>query len=93
MNAYTCGDMAKVYVGMSGGVDSSVSAALLKEAGHDVTGVFIKTWHPEFLTCTWREDRNDAMAVCAKLGIPFETLDLEEAYKRVAAQPGSLPEH
>lgn len=77
--------MAKVYVGMSGGVDSSVSAALLKEAGHDVTGVFIKTWHPEFLTCTWREDRNDAMAVCAKLGIPFETLDLEEAYKRDVA--------
>lgn len=77
--------MAKVYVGMSGGVDSSVSAALLKEAGHDVTGVFIKTWHPEFLTCTWREDRTDAMEVCAQLGIPFETLDLEEAYKRDVA--------
>ncbi|MEK7606086.1 MAG: tRNA 2-thiouridine(34) synthase MnmA [Patescibacteria group bacterium] len=77
--------MAKVYVGMSGGVDSSVSAALLKDGGHDVTGVFIKTWHPEFLTCTWREDRADAMAVCAKLNIPFETLDLEEAYKRDVA--------
>ena len=77
--------MAKVYVGMSGGVDSSVSAALLKEEGHEVVGVFIKTWHPEFLTCTWREDRNDAMTVCAKLGIPFETLDLEEAYKRDVA--------
>lgn len=77
--------MAKVYVGMSGGVDSSVSAALLKEQGHDVTGVFIKTWHPEFLTCTWRDDRGDAMTVCAKLGIPFETLDLEEEYKRDVA--------
>ncbi len=77
--------MAKVYVGMSGGVDSSVSAALLKEQGHDVTGVFIKTWHPDFLSCTWREERLDAMAVAAKLGIPFETLDLEEEYKRDVA--------
>ncbi len=72
----------KVFIGMSGGVDSSVSAALLKEAGHEVTGVFIKTWHPDFLTCTWREDRNDAMQVAATLGIPFMTLDLEEVYKR-----------
>lgn len=70
---------------MSGGVDSSVSAALLKEAGHEVTGVFIKTWHPDFLTCNWREDRRDAMAVCAKLDIPFKTLDLEAEYKRDVA--------
>ncbi|MBP9771631.1 MAG: tRNA 2-thiouridine(34) synthase MnmA [Candidatus Pacebacteria bacterium] len=75
----------KVFVGMSGGVDSSVSAALLKEAGHDVTGVFIKTWHPDFLECTWREDRQDAMRVAADLGIPFLTCDLEEVYKREVA--------
>ncbi len=70
---------------MSGGVDSSASAALLKEAGHEVTGVFIKTWHPEFLTCTWREERQDAMAVCATLGIPLLTCDLEDVYKREVA--------
>ena len=72
----------KVFVGMSGGVDSSVSAALLRQAGYDVTGVFIKAWHPDFLACTWRNDRQDAMAVCAKLRIPFETCDLEAEYKR-----------
>ncbi len=72
----------KAFVGMSGGVDSSVSAALLQREGYDVTGVFIKAWHPEFLECTWRDDRRDAMAVCAQLGIPFETCDLEEEYKR-----------
>lgn len=72
----------KVFVGLSGGVDSSVSAALLKKAGYDVTGVFIKVWQPDFIDCTWREDRLDAMRVCAKLEIPFITLDLEEEYKR-----------
>lgn len=77
--------MSNVYVGMSGGVDSSVSAALLKEAGHTVTGVFIKTWHPDFLACDWRSERHDAMRVCAHLGIPFETLDLEAEYKRDVA--------
>jgi tRNA-uridine 2-sulfurtransferase len=71
----------KVYVGLSGGVDSSVSAALLQEAGYDVTGVFIKVWSPDFLECTWKEDRRDAMRVCAALDIPFETLDLEKEYK------------
>jgi tRNA-specific 2-thiouridylase len=71
----------KVFVGMSGGVDSSVSAYLLKQAGYDVTGVFIKVWQPDFLPCTWREDRLDAMRVCAHLGIPFTTLDLEKEYK------------
>ncbi len=72
----------KVFVGMSGGVDSAVSAALLKEAGFDVTGVFIKVWKPEYTECTWKEDRLDAMRVCAKLEIPFLTLNLEEEYKR-----------
>lgn len=72
----------KIYVGLSGGVDSSVSAALLKEEGHDVTGVFIRVWEPDFFPCTWREDRQDAMRVCARLNIPFKTLDLEDVYKR-----------
>ncbi len=71
----------RVFVGMSGGVDSSVSAALLKKAGYDVTGVFIKVWQPEWLTCTWREDRRDAMRAAAHLGIPFVTLDMEKEYK------------
>lgn len=77
--------MKKVFVGLSGGVDSSVSAALLQKAGFDVSGVFIKVWQPDMaLTggCTWREDRLDAMRVCAKLGIPFYTLDLEKEYKK-----------
>jgi len=74
-----------VYVGLSGGVDSSVSAALLKKAGFDVHGVFIKVWQPNIeITggCTWKEDRLDAMRVCAKLDIPFHTLDLEKKYKK-----------
>lgn len=71
----------KVFVGMSGGVDSSVSAALLKKAGYDVTGVFIKVWQPDWINCTWKEDRLDAMRVAAQLEIPFITLDLEKEYK------------
>ena len=71
----------KVFVGMSGGVDSSVSAAFLLEQGYDVTGVFIKVWQPDFIECTWKEDRLDAMRVAAELGIPFITLDLEKEYK------------
>ncbi len=67
---------------MSGGVDSSVSAALLKEQGYDVTGVFIKVWQPDFMPCTWKEDRQDAMRVAAHLDIPFVTLDLEKEYKK-----------
>jgi tRNA-specific 2-thiouridylase len=72
----------KVFVGLSGGVDSSVSAALLKKAGFDVTGVFIKTWTPDWLECSWKEDRLDAMRVCAKLGINFLDLDLSDEYKK-----------
>lgn len=71
----------KVFVGLSGGVDSSVSAALLKQEGYDVTGVFIKVWQPDFIECTWKEDRLDAMRVASVLDIPFITLDLEKEYK------------
>lgn len=71
----------KVFVGLSGGVDSSVAALLLKKQGYDVVGVFIKVWQPDFVECTWREDRRDAMRICAQLDIPFLTLDLEKEYK------------
>jgi len=74
-----------VFVGLSGGVDSAVSAALLKEQGHDVVGAFIKIWQPEFIECAWREDRLDAMRVAARLGIPFREIDLSEEYKREVA--------
>ena len=75
------GQREKVFVGMSGGVDSSVSAALLQKEGYDVSGVFIKVWQADFLPCTWREERREAMRACAHLGIPFLTLDLETEYK------------
>jgi tRNA-specific 2-thiouridylase len=71
----------KIFVGMSGGVDSSVSAALLQEQGYDVVGVFIKVWQADFLPCTWREERREAMRAAAHLRIPFLTLDLEKEYK------------
>lgn len=72
----------RIFVGLSGGVDSAVSAALLKEQGHDVVGAFIKIWQPEFTECTWKEDRLDAIRVCATLGIPFREVDLSDAYKK-----------
>lgn len=75
-----------VFVGLSGGVDSSVSAYLLKEAGYHVVGVFIKVWHPTFLACNWEEERLDAMRVAAHLDIPFLTTDAEDAYKRDVAE-------
>ncbi len=75
----------KVFVGMSGGVDSAVSAALLKKDGCEVIGVFIKTWHPDFLECNEEEERRDAMRVAAFLDIPFLTFDLEDVYKKEVA--------
>lgn len=72
----------KVFVGLSGGVDSAVAAALLKAEGYDVTGVFIETWHPDFLTCTWKDDRREAMRVAAALDIPFISLDLSKEYEQ-----------
>ncbi|MBP6883720.1 MAG: tRNA 2-thiouridine(34) synthase MnmA [Candidatus Pacebacteria bacterium] len=74
-----------VFVGLSGGVDSAVSAALLKEKGFEVVGVFIKTWHPDFLECNEEEERRDAMRVAAFLDIPFLTFDLENVYKKEVA--------
>jgi tRNA-uridine 2-sulfurtransferase len=75
----------KVVVGLSGGVDSSVAAYLLKEQGYDVIALFMKNWHDESVTisdeCPWLEDSNDAMIVADKLGIPFQTVDLSKAYK------------
>jgi len=63
----------KVFVAMSGGVDSSVAALLLKRKGYDLVGCFIKGWYPQGFGCDWKRDRRDAMRVCAKLGIPFIT--------------------
>ncbi|MDP3800539.1 MAG: tRNA 2-thiouridine(34) synthase MnmA [bacterium] len=71
----------KVYIGMSGGVDSSVAALLLKNEGYNVTGVFMKNWSDPAWPCPWEEDRADAMRVCLKLGIPFETWDFTKEYK------------
>ena len=71
-----------VFVGLSGGVDSAVSAALFKKAGYDVTGVFIKVWQPDFLPCNWRDERRDAMRVAIALDIPFLFFDFEKEYKK-----------
>jgi tRNA-uridine 2-sulfurtransferase len=74
--------MAKtVFVGLSGGVDSSVAALRLKQQGYQVVGVFIKVWHPEWLVCNWEQERLDAMRVAARLEIPFLTCDAEAAYR------------
>lgn len=72
----------KIFIGLSGGVDSSVTATLLQQAGADVTGVFIKGWYPPGMSCTWADDRRDAMRVAAHLGIPFHTLDARDEYKK-----------
>lgn len=75
-----------VAVGISGGVDSSVAAYLLKKQGYNVIGIFVKTWSPEWLPCTWVDEKRDAMRVCAALDIPFYFLDAEEEYKKGVAE-------
>jgi len=73
-----------VFVGMSGGVDSSVASALLKERGFDVVGVFMKPWQPDSGSfCMWKEDREDAMRAASVLGIPFKTWDFSKQYKEL----------
>ena len=76
--------MKKVIIGLSGGVDSSVSALLLKQQGHEVIGLFMKNWHDESVTisdeCPWLDDSNDAMLIAEKLEIPFQTVDLSKEY-------------
>lgn len=76
----------RVFVGLSGGVDSSVAALRLIQAGYEVVGVFIKVWHPSWLVCNWEAERLDAMRVAAHLGIPFLTCDAEKAYRDGVAQ-------
>jgi tRNA-specific 2-thiouridylase len=75
----------RVVVGLSGGVDSSVAAYLLKEQGYDVIGMFMKNWHDDSVTisteCPWLDDSNDAMIVAQHLGIPFQAIDLSREYK------------
>ncbi|OUV05894.1 MAG: tRNA 2-thiouridine(34) synthase MnmA, partial [bacterium TMED80] len=76
----------KVIVALSGGVDSSVSALILKKQGYHVIGIFMKNWHDESVTisneCPWLEDSNDALIVSEKLGIPFQVIDLSKEYKK-----------
>lgn len=78
--------MKRVVVGLSGGVDSSVAAYLLKEEGYEVIGMFMKNWHDDSVTisdeCPWLDDSNDAMIVAQHLGIPFQAIDLSAEYKR-----------
>lgn len=75
--------MTKIYVGMSGGVDSSLTAALLVEQGYEVTGVYMKNWTKDLpgLKCPWADDLADAKRVAVQLGIDFEVFDFENEYK------------
>ncbi|MCC6934257.1 MAG: tRNA 2-thiouridine(34) synthase MnmA [Candidatus Yanofskybacteria bacterium] len=76
-----------VYVAMSGGVDSSVAAALLKERGFRVVGVYMKPWQPRGVACLWQEERADALRVADALGIPLKTWDVSRAYRAKVALP------
>lgn len=73
----------KIYVGMSGGVDSSLAAALLVEQGHDITGVYMKNWTQDLpgMVCPWADDLADAKRVAVQLGIEFKVFDFEKEYK------------
>ncbi len=77
--------MKKVVVGLSGGVDSSVTAYLLQEQGYEVIGMFMRNWHDESVTlqdeCPWIDDSNDALLIAQQLGIPFQVIDLSAEYK------------
>lgn len=73
----------RVYVGMSGGVDSSLTAALLVEQGYDVTGVYMKNWTQDLpgMKCPWADDLADAKRVAVQLGIDFKVFDFEKEYR------------
>ncbi len=77
--------MKRVVVGLSGGVDSSVAAYLLKEQGYEVIGMFMRNWHDESVTlsdeCPWIDDSNDALLIAEQLNIPFQVIDLSKEYK------------
>lgn len=74
----------KIYVGMSGGVDSSVTAALLKQQGHDITGVYMKNWTQDLpgMKCPWADDLADAKRVAVQLGIDFKIFDFQDEYRQ-----------
>ena len=77
--------MKRIVVGLSGGVDSSVAALLLQQQGYDVIGMFMRNWHDQSVTlsdeCPWIDDSNDALLIAQQLGIPFQVIDLSQAYK------------
>ena len=77
--------MKRVVVGLSGGVDSSVAAYLLKEQGYEVIGMFMRNWHDESVTisddCPWIDDSNDALLIAEQLNIPFQVIDLSKEYQ------------
>ena len=77
--------MKRVVVGLSGGVDSSVAAYLLKEQGYEVIGMFMRNWHDESVTisdeCPWIDDSNDALLIAEQLNIPFQVIDLSKDYQ------------